>query len=115
MNTPTSDAVVLFDKDIKKIVTWYSKLLGFPPNWMGTDYAYIVVDKTRIGFRTSVNGSRSRNVIYLNVASLTEKINIVEKMNGSVHEEPTQTTLGEYSCVMLDPFGNRFGLTSWLK
>ncbi len=111
----SSDAVVFYVSDIKKVVSWYSKLLGFAPSWVGLDYAFITVDSTRIGFRTAAGRNHSRNVIYLNVPKLSEKMDAVEKMGGAVYNAPTQTALGEYSCVMVDPFGNRFGLTSWLK
>jgi len=115
MSSYKSDAVVFYVSDIKKVVTWYSKLLGFAPSWDGLDYAYIAVDNTRIGFRTARGRNRSKNVIYLNVPKLSDKMEAVENMGGSIHKAPTQTPLGEYSCVMLDPFGNYFGLTSWLK
>jgi len=112
---PTNDAVTFYVSDVKKVAMWYSKLLGFRIEWENSDYGYIYVDNTRIGFRFSASNRRSQNVVYLNVPSLSEKIESVKTMGGSLYREPTQTQLGEYSCVMADPFGSHFGLTSWLR
>ena len=48
--------------------------------------------------------------VYWSVESLTECISQFKAKGATIYRGPLKTSLGEYACILVDPFGNRIGI-----
>jgi len=109
------NSVIYFVRDIEESARWYSELFNCEVQYENSNYAYINVTSGKLGFHTEDKknqNSKSGQTVYWSVVSLTDAIEIFTSKGAIVYREPMETDLGEFACMLIDPFGNSIGLIS---
>lgn len=109
------NSVVYFVRDIEESAKWYSELFDCEVKYENNDYAYICVASGKLGFHTEDKknkNSKSGQTVYWSVANLADAIEIFTSKGAMIYREPMETDLGEFACMLIDPFGNSIGLIS---
>lgn len=110
------DTVMYFVVDIGSAAEWYSKVFESKVEWENEQYAFIRVGKHRIGFHPEDEKSRSGTggpIVYWQVDSLSIAMKQLEELGATVQRGTLKTDLGEWTCVLVDPFKNVLGLMSY--
>lgn len=109
------DSTIYFVKDIHSAAHWYSEIIGSEVKYENEMYAYIEYGNTKLGFHPEDNKSKSGiagQTMYWRVCSLETAIKALTSRGAKHYRGPIQTSLNEYACILLDPFGNTLGLIS---
>lgn len=109
------DSTVYFVEDIHSASKWYSDIVGVEVKYENEMYAYIEKDDLKIGFhpedRKSSHGVTGQTT-YWRVGSLRTSIEFLSSKGATLYRGPICTSLNEYACILIDPFGNALGLIS---
>ncbi|VAX02991.1 hypothetical protein MNBD_GAMMA20-1844 [hydrothermal vent metagenome] len=109
------DSVVYFVSDIDAAAKWYSEVTNCEVKYENESYAYLELESGKIGFHPVDEKSGKNNfgqTVYWHVSSISEAIHDLTKKGASIYRNPIETDLGEFACMLTDPFGNSFGLIS---
>jgi predicted enzyme related to lactoylglutathione lyase len=109
------DSVVYFVKDVHFAAKWYAEILNADVKYENEMYAYIDLDFGKIGFHPEDEKSKSNTsgqTIYWRVESVSAAIEELIIKGAKLYRSPFKTDLDEFVCMIIDPFGNSFGLIS---
>jgi len=109
------NSVVLFVSDVDAAVTWYAEVLNCEINYENSDYAYIVLAMGNVGFHREDKKNRNSTIgqtVYRSVDDLSKAKEKLLARGASLYRKPLKTDLGEFACMLTDPFGNSIGLIS---
>lgn len=109
------DSTVYFVEDIDNAAQWYADIVGAGVKYENEMYAYIETGDLKIGFhpegKKSSSGTAGQTT-YWRVGSLGASIDVLTGKGAKLYRGPIQTSLDEYACILIDPFGNTLGLIS---
>jgi predicted enzyme related to lactoylglutathione lyase len=107
------EAVLFFTADIDAAAAWYAELFGVRVEYENPRYAYLELPWLKLGFHPADHkcpaGGHSQ-ALYFRVPALETAVRWAEARGAARFRGPMRTDLGEWACLLHDPFGNLFGL-----
>ncbi len=107
------DSVLFFVADIDVAAAWYADLFGVAVQHENPQYAFLSLPWMKLGFHPADAknpvGGRSQ-AIYLSVPAVAPALAALQARGATLKRGPARTDLGEWACLLDDPFGGQLGL-----
>lgn len=108
------ESVLLFTHDIEAAAAWYAALLGVPVEHENPQFAFVRAPGCLIGFHPVDEKSPGVGVHgttpYWEVDDLEAAVAALLERGARLHRGPGVTAFGARVAMLVDPFGNTFGL-----
>lgn len=107
------ESVVFFVPDIEVAAQWYADVFDAPVEHENPRYAFVRRAGTTIGFHPideKCPGGAGGTTVYWEVAALSSALNALVRRGARLFRGPGVTELNAKVAMLLDPFGNTFGL-----
>ena len=109
------DSVVFFVKDVHAAARWYAAILDSNVEYENEHYAFVTFEFGKFGFHPEDSKSSSGVVgqtTYWQVDSINETRSLFIQHGAKMYRGPLKTDLGQYVCILKDPFGSTIGFAS---
>ena len=107
------ESILLFVEDIHAVAQWYSRLFDTNVEYENPNYAFIRTGSVILSFHPSdekKGPGHNGQVTYWAVNNFDQALARCQQQGATLYRGPMITTLGAKVAMLLDPFGNPFGL-----
>jgi predicted enzyme related to lactoylglutathione lyase len=109
----TLESIVFFVTNIHTAAQWYATLFNTTVQYENPQYAFIHVQGLILGFHPedakNQHGMTS-SVVYWEVDDFDNNLQNLLKLGCLIYRNPMTTSLGAKVAMLIDPFGNHFGI-----
>ncbi|MGL4232127.1 MAG: VOC family protein [Casimicrobium sp.] len=112
----TVESIIFFVNDIRVAANWYADLFAIAHDrieYENANYAFIRTPGVLIGFHPADSkcpGGIGGTTSYWSVDDLDAACEHMIANGARLYRGPMRTNVGDYVCMLIDPFGNSIGL-----